>query len=703
MHRLISIIVLCLIPLAAFSAPFDTCPSEAYLFQSKPVQVYGVNLVTGETNLLQANTGTVGNINAVGFDYDDRYIYGYDTTYKQVVRLGQDFQSETLNVSGLPIYTFYVGDVYNHVFYLYRKNEGLFKIDLSPLDSDPSAQLTLELITDIATVNLTDFAFHPSNGKLYGVDNSTGNLFEFDTEVGGETRLGNVGVTGTFGAGYFDVNGYYYIARNSDGAIFRIDLSDPDNMTDETIAAALFANGPASGQNDGARCANAPVIDEDSTIDFGDAPDSYSTLLDSNGPRHGIGSGYYLGLVAPDGEGDGLLAPLDDNKAGRQDEDGVGFVTAIEAGMNALVSVQASTTGYLSAWIDWNKDGDFTDEGEKVFSDTILSQGTNALILSVPIDATMGSTWSRFRFSDQTGIEHVGGAQKGEVEDHPILITKDGIAIRHYPSESGYATVAFEDNWPYTADYDMNDLVVRYRVTETLQDGRVSRSKIEGYVAAYGADYRNGFAIRLAGINRTDIDEALTTMTHNGVVQPTNGLEAISEEAIFIISEDMSVVRSESCSFYRTEQTCQESLNFSFSLDITTTDSADTSGLMAMPYDPFIFATPNSYHGEGVNFQPGRKWEVHLADQAPTEQFDESLYARGIDSSDPSATRFFKTAGNLPWALLITDEWKWPQERVDLVLTYPEFAAYAESAGQQSQNWYLENKASSNRFFQPQE
>ncbi|MGC9459543.1 LruC domain-containing protein, partial [Vibrio genomosp. F10] len=357
----------------------------------------------------------------------------------------------------------------------------------------------------------------------------------------------------------------------------------------------------------------------------------------------------------------------------------------------------------LSAWIDWNKDGDFTDEGEKVFSDTILSQGTNALILSVPNDATMGSTWSRFRFSDQIGIEHVGGAQKGEVEDHPILITKDGIAIRHYPSESGYATVAFEDNWPYTADYDMNDLVVRYRVTETLQDGKVSRSKIEGYVAAYGADYRNGFAIRLAGINRTDIDEALTTMTHNGVVQPTNGLEAISEEAIFIVSDDMSVVRSESCSYYRTEQTCQESLKFSFSLDITTTDSADTSGLMAMPYDPFIFATPNSYHGEGVTFQPGRKWEVHLADQAPTEQFDESLYARGIDSSDPSATRFFKTAGNLPWALLITDEWKWPQERVDLVLTYPEFAAYAESAGQQSQNWYLENKASSNRFFQPQE
>ncbi|MCK6263625.1 LruC domain-containing protein [Vibrio sp. ZSDE26] len=688
---------------AVLAEPFDTCPSKAYLFQSKPVQVYGVNLVTGETNLLQADTGTNGNINAVGFDYEDRYIYGYDTTNKEVVRLGKDFQSQTLNVTGLPTHTFYVGDVYQHVLYLYRKGNGLFKVELSPLDADPTASLPLVKITDIATVSLTDFAFHPGNGKLYGVDNSSGDLYVFDTSVGGETLVGNVGVTGTFGAGYFDVNGYYYISRNPDGHVFRIDLSDPDNITDEIIEADIFAYGPASGQNDGARCANAPVIDEDSTIDFGDAPSSYTTLLDDNGPRHGIGSDYYLGFVAPDGEGDGLLAPLDDNKAGLQDEDGVGFVTAIEAGMNSIVSVQASTTGYLSAWIDWNKDGDFTDQGEQVFTDTILSEGSNSLILSVPNDVTMGSTWSRFRFSDQTGIDYFGGAQKGEVEDHPVLITKDGVAIRHYPSESTYATVAFEDNWPYTADYDMNDVVVRYRVTETLQDGKVSRTVIQGYVAAYGAEYRNGFAIRLAGLNRTDIDTDLSTMTHNGTQQPTSGLEAISDEAIFIISEDLSDVVLEGCNFYRTLQNCQEILNFSFELDITVEESSDSSSLMGMPYDPFIFATPNYYHGEGVTFQPGRKWEVHVADQAPTEQFDDSLFGRGVDSSDETVNRYYKTDANLPWALLISSEWKWPQEKVELLSAYPDFADYAESAGQQSQDWHSEENANNTKFYLPQE
>ncbi|NMV12125.1 LruC domain-containing protein, partial [Vibrio parahaemolyticus] len=86
----------------AQAAPFDTCPSQAYLFQSTPVQIYGVNLVTGSTTLLEDDTGLASGINGVGFNFTDRYIYGYDTTNKKIVRLGKDFQAETLDVSGLP-------------------------------------------------------------------------------------------------------------------------------------------------------------------------------------------------------------------------------------------------------------------------------------------------------------------------------------------------------------------------------------------------------------------------------------------------------------------------------------------------------------------------------------------------------------------------------------------------------------------------
>ncbi len=64
-----------------------------------------------------------------------------------------------------------------------------------------------------------------------------------------------------------------------------------------------------------------------------------------------------------------------------------------------------------------------------------------------------------------------------------------------------------------------------------------------------------------------------------------------------------------------------------------------------MPYDPFIFATPSHYHGEGVTFQPRRKWEVHLPDHLLTEKFDgPNLFNAG----DPAQGIYFKNTSNLP-------------------------------------------------------
>ncbi len=370
------------------------------------------------------------------------------------------------------------------------------------------------------------------------------------------------------------------------------------------------------------------MIDEDSTIDFGDAPDSYLTLLASNGPRHQIGSDYYLGSVAPDSEGDGLISPLDDNKAGLADEDGVGFVTALEAGEVAIVSVQASRSGYLSAWIDWNQDGDFADSNEKIISDSLLSGGTNTLIINVPVDAAIGSTFSRFRFAEQSGLDYFGGATTGEVEDHPITVLKTGTTLVHYPSEQGYATLAFEDNWPKEGDYDMNDVVIRFRMTETLdENNHATRILIQGYLAAYGAGYHNGFAFRLPGLNRSDIQSVTTKLKHNAVLQQSNGLEAESDEAIFIISEDLkATVPASECNFYRTAQYCQQEIAWEFELDIRTVEGTNTYGLADMPYDPFIFSTPGAYVRDGIWYNPGRGLEVHLPDQAPTEQFDTFLY-----------------------------------------------------------------------------
>lgn len=698
--RITTLSLLLSAPLVANAAPFDTCPSKAYLFQSKPVEVWGVNLVTGSTTLLEDDTGMNANINGVGFDFDDRYIYGYDTTNKRLVRLGQDFQAEVVNTSGLPTeHTFYVGDVYNHVYYLYRKGKGLFTVDLSPLDSDSSATVTVNKITGSpATVNLTDFAFHPSDGSLYGIDNNSGGLYQFDPATGAETYIGDTGELGTFGAGYFDVNGYYYVSRNQDGKIYRINLapSNSANIAAGIVPAVEFvSNGPQSGQNDGARCANAPVVDEDSSIDFGDAPDTYKTTLASNGPRHELDGITWLGTDAPDADLDGYTSPQSDETVGIDDEwtnGGIGFVTGLEAGLDSKVIIEASTTGYLSAWIDWDQDGTFDGANEQVFTDYALSAGENELFLNVDIDALTGTTWARFRFSKQTGLDYFGGSTSGEVVDIQVDVLNDGATARYFPA-SGYATIAYEDNWPYKADYDMNDAVIFYRITEILKDGKVVKSTIDGRLAAVGASYLNGFAVRLPELAPSSVNTGNSYMKHNGVYTDLS-LEDGRSEAIFIVAENLTEKIDSSCDFYRTNSSCKEDEQFSFQIGITLADNGiDTSSWTDMPYDPFIFATPGHYHGENLPLHPGRSWEVHLPDQSPTEAFDtDNLFGTGlgVDDSNPATGKYFKTAENHPWALIITSvgDWEWPLETIDIVTAYPEFKLYAESGGENNKTWY---------------
>ncbi|WP_236702612.1 LruC domain-containing protein [Thalassomonas actiniarum] len=704
------------------AAPFSHCPSKAFLFQGKPVSSYGVNLVTGNYDLIEDNPGINANVNGVGFNETDRYLYGFNTTYFQLVRLGSDFQIQTLNLSGLPAQTtFYVGDVANHVYYLYRKNTGFYKVDLSPLDSDSNAQLTAELITAQAGVRLTDFAFHPKDKKLYGVDNSSGVLYQFNPDNGSTLAIGDTGETGTFGAVYFDVNGYFYLSRNQDGQIYRINLSaltentSPAELAALDVAAIKFADGPSSNQNDGARCASAPLIDTDteSNIDFGDAPASYGTTLADNGARHLLDGETYLGLAAPDGDYDGYTGSDSDdsslvNGQSYDDEDGVNFVTALETGLDAVVRVYAANNGVLNAWFDWNRDGDFNDENEQAFTDIRLTAGFNNLALRVPDNAIEGGSWSRFRFSQQTGLSYSGGSSSGEVEDHAINISRPDISYRHYPGESSWVTLAYEDKWPQTDDYDMNDVVFRYRTTEVIREGRVIRIDISGKLQALGAEYHSGFAIQLPNIASSNVNPVTLRLLHNNIKQAysgTNGadtyeiLESGTSNAVIVVSQDLWQHASSICRYFRSEMGCNQPVTFDFQVSVPLITPVPLSEMPAPPYDPFIFGTPGLYHGDIFSYQPGRELEIHLADHPPTEKFNPGYFGLADDTSDAASGRYYRNANNLPWALEVVEQWQWPSERKTILQAYPQFRQFAESKGRSATSWFDSSQSDSQYLF----
>lgn len=705
LRSLFTLMVLVALPLSTLGSPFETCPSKAFLFQGNPVTVYGVNLVSGSYSPLEDDVGMSVNVNGVGFNdqIDDdgtnrRYMYGFSTTTLEFVRLDKDFQATVLPITNQPSGSFYVGDVYDNHYYMYRTGTGFYKINLDP---DASNYLDVQTIITNPSVRLTDFAFHPSNDKLYGIDNNNGKLFEFNTDTGVATELGNTGETGTFGAAYFDVNGYFYVSRNQDGQIYRVNLSN-DNLASASpdYSAVKFADGPLSNQNDGARCANAPLIDEDegaSTIDFGDAPDTYSTSIAGNGPRHEIGSGIYLGTTAPDGETDAQNtsdpSTSSDDASGSDDEDGLGLVTGLVRGLDNLVVVTASQQAYLQAWFDWNGDGDFADAGEHVFEDKLLSAGANTLVVRVPLDATTGSSWVRLRLGSQTGIDYFGGATDGEVEDHTMEVSDAGVTYTYYPSASGWTTLAYEDLWPLEGDYDMNDVVFHYRTVTVERDDKLQRVDFHGQLVAIGASYHNGFAIRVPGVLASAVDTQKMRFRYafdgEAQTEQANPIEAESSELIAVVTNDVWDLVDTSCSYYRTSANCTDDIQFEFELSLPFTE-LQPAAVMSTLYDPFIFATPNRYHGSHFSSHPGREWEMHLADVAPTEQADTSIFKTGDDTSDSETERFFKNSNNLPWAMEVATSWKHPRTGVDLLKAYPNFRNHIESGKAQDLDWYQE-------------
>lgn len=162
----------------------------------------------------------------------------------------------------------------------------------------------------------------------------------------------------------------------------------------------------------------ADPVDVD--LDFGDAPDSYGTLLESNGARHIIDDVTFMG-ESVDAEPNGLpdAAALGDDNDNTDDEDGV----------NQTTEVTVSVDGYLNAWFDFNVNGRFTDIYEHPIADLPLVAGQNIVSYTPPIWSAIDlMSYCRYRFTSYDpngGLGYDGEAADGEVEDYQFFVSTD--------------------------------------------------------------------------------------------------------------------------------------------------------------------------------------------------------------------------------------------------------------------------------------
>lgn len=178
--------------------------------------------------------------------------------------------------------------------------------------------------------------------------------------------------------------------------------------------------------------------------DYGDAPVSFPTLVSNNGASHVVSSQVRLGAtVDTDPNGQPSASATGDV------DDGVILPTsgaAVGTTIDVLVN-SSDSRGILSAWFDFNNDGDWNDPGEQAIRDLAIAAGNQVVPVAIPSDAQVSSgIATRFRFSRQAGLLAVGAAGDGEVEDYLLPIVSSPATVSHVYVSSSEWPAAFVDS-----------------------------------------------------------------------------------------------------------------------------------------------------------------------------------------------------------------------------------------------------------------
>lgn len=269
-----------------------------------------------------------------------------------------------------------------------------------------------------------------------------------------EIRRGHAAQTGNGSSGitrYFDISPAQNSGLNA-GLTFYYDESELNGQIESSLKLYRSTNAGATWNNEGGTpdppgnnvalaSINAfsrwTLANNLVAYDLGDAPDpTFATLLASNGALHTILTGFSLGATI-DWENDGQPnANANGDDAVGDDEDGV-TIPGLTPGQPATISISLTNaagvaTPYLHAWIDWNRDGDWSDSGEQIATNLTLAAGSNTLPITVPATASLGLTYARFRLSSTANLPYNGAAPDGEVEDYAVSVTSIDLQVADF-------------------------------------------------------------------------------------------------------------------------------------------------------------------------------------------------------------------------------------------------------------------------------
>ncbi|QDU75011.1 Subtilase family protein [Bremerella volcania] len=239
----------------------------------------------------------------------------------------------------------------------------------------------------------------------------------------------------------------YFIDYNGDGLIGLCEPTATSNAAGEFILHAAYSGMfqilpvPSPGAVTTTTTPIYVTIADDGSASLS-APLEFGVIAGSDSGNGGLGGstpvaqGAYLGA-----------SPIAD--------DGVFFGNGIKKGTNTvtITSNVVHSNVVLNAWIDLNKDGDFNDANERIFTNVKLTPGQANYTFTIPTsvfddsvlpDAARLAANMRFRVGPTLNVGPTADDAFGEIEDYKVFITQ--------PADTGL--IAVDDVFTYEEDTD---------------------------------------------------------------------------------------------------------------------------------------------------------------------------------------------------------------------------------------------------------
>jgi LruC domain-containing protein len=279
----------------------------------------------------------------------------------------------------------------------------------------------------------------------------------------------------------------------------------------------------------------------------------------------------------------------------------------------------------------------------------------------------------------------------------PVSGTKTRI---FFPAQNKYATVMFEDLFPFSGDRDMNDIVFGLNIEYDLDNkGRVMAINFNIEPRAIGSTRTfiglganfTGMPVEVSKIvrksltlpgiinNHSDLSPIYNIDPKSGYFNPVNPSDQVNAD--YKVAPFTGNYRS----FFINPPTDTKFVNvFNDAVSVASHKFTATVSLNSViNYSSFTFL--EGYNVNKVNISlfssfEDRAHEVHFKGQLPTKYFDLSLF------NHTGSTDFTSASDNWVWAIMSDKSVRHPIENIKIYDAYSDFASWVES--QDIYNWY---------------